>query len=312
MDQHGFSNGGGGIEVFADGAGSVRADILNNSVWDVGRCHCGIAASIAVDATGSGNVDANIVGNTVERTQGDGVFVLNQLESSGRLAADVFNNVVSHAMGAGIDLGSTNASTLTFRAGYNDFYKNAVGNLLQGSSIGPGNLAKDPQYLDRTAGNFRLKATSPVIDKGVVCSPGGVADPDAVGKHRLAGASVDLGAYERGAAAPTGVVRVGGDSAGGDSLIGTAGADILCGNGGTDFLNGKAGNDYLDGGKGNDTLVGGAGSDRLFGGNGDDRLCTRDGVKGNDHLDGGKGFDRYQVDANDVRVSVEAKGTCTA
>lgn len=310
IDQHGNPEGGAGIDLAVEGAGTVRMDVMNNSVWDVARCNCGNSAGITVNVSNTAHVEANVVGNTVERSRGPAFSARNDVDTSGHMNLDLFNNVFAHSGRRGIDIDSAHQSTMTFRAGNNDTFKNPDGNFFDGNNPGTGNLSVDPQFLDRAVGNLRLKSSSPVIDKGVVCSPGGVADPDAVGKHRLAGKSVDLGAYERGAKKPTGEVQLGGNGAGGDLLVGTDGADILCGNGGRDFIDGAGGNDYLDGGTSSDTIIGGLGSDVLFGRDGNDRLCTRDGVKGNDRLNGGKGHDEYRIDANDVRVAVEVKGDC--
>jgi Ca2+-binding RTX toxin-like protein len=158
-------------------------------------------------------------------------------------------------------------------------------------------------------GGLALQATSPLIDAGQVCSPGGVAITDAAGHTRLAGPSVDMGAFERDAGPTTGVALVGGG--GPDSLVGTPGADILCGMGGDDKLEGGGGRDYLDGGAGADLLFGDGGPDRLFGGPGDDPcLDTKDGVHGNDRADGGPGNDGFLGDSGDVRVNVEHPTMC--
>src|SRR5262249_39916254 len=156
---------------------------------------------------------------------------------------------------------------------------------LAGHSLGPHNLAVAPGFMDEPFGDLRLKPMSALIDRGIVCSPGGVQNLDAAGHGRLSGTSVDMGAFERGAGPPTGIALVGGSA--GDTVTGTNGADILCGLGGGDTLNGGAGGDRLDGGAGADVVVGGAGPDRLFGGAGDD-TCL-DAVDGHttDSVDGG-------------------------
>ena len=157
-------------------------------------------------------------------------------------------------------------------------------------------------------GNLALRPSSPVIDEGVTCSPGGVAGPDAAGNNRRFGPSVDMGAYEFGAGQP-GLVLVG--TSGPDLLTGGPGNDILCGYGGGDTLNGKGGNDYLAGGNGLDRLHGGLGNDRLYGGPANDLLCAKDG-SGGDYLNGGRGTDSYRADRGDVKVSVERLGNCAA
>ncbi|MDD5274769.1 MAG: hypothetical protein PHR16_01655 [Methylovulum sp.] len=71
------------------------------------------------------------------------------------------------------------------------------------------------------------------------------------------------------------------ESAGNDTLVGTAGKDAISSLRGDDTLLGKGGNDFLYGGLGNDTLYGGSGRDRLI------------GAEGNDTLTGGAGRDTF-------------------
>jgi hypothetical protein len=58
----------------------------------------------------------------------------------------------------------------------------------------------DPGFVDN--GNYRLRASSPLIDAGVGDPAGGLAAVDLDGVARVQGAAVDLGAYERAAATP--------------------------------------------------------------------------------------------------------------
>lgn len=55
----------------------------------------------------------------------------------------------------------------------------------------------DPQYAG--PGDFRLRATSPLIDAGVANPTGGLSSIDLDGAARVAGARVDIGAYEHAA-----------------------------------------------------------------------------------------------------------------
>jgi hypothetical protein len=86
-------------------------------------------------------------------------------------------------------------------------------------------------------------------------------------------------------------------------LVGTRGNDVLCGRGGNDTIRGLGGNDRLIGGAGRDRLVGGSGRDAFLGGRGADRLFSRDNKR--EVVNGGRGFDRAQVNASDVRRSIE-------
>ena len=310
----GVASSGSGIEVDADHAGSLRADILNNVVWDVAACGCGASAGISFVLEGTGQERASIVGNTVDHAKTGGniavaaLSVRNDLAAGGHVVVSAFDDVLAHS-GLGLAVQDAVGSPKAIvEAGYNDFFKNAFGNDVGGRSIGSHNLTSDPVLVDEPHGDLRLKASSTVIDKGMVCSPGGVAELDAAGHGRLAGSSVDMGAFERGAGAPTGIAVVGTNAS--NTFTGTPGADILCGMGGDDHLDGQDGNDYIDGGSGRDVLVGGTGSDRLFGRAGNDTLCARDGSLGNDHLDGGPGVDGYRADAGDAKISLEHSSSC--
>jgi Ca2+-binding RTX toxin-like protein len=291
------------IAMQVQGAGTTNIDIDNLSVWHVP------GAAVALAAAENANVRLNLTGAAIESTD-EALFVHDGQMAGGYLTVNMFNSVASHISGLAIWLheSSTYHPIFHFNAGYNDFYAIGHPNQLEGHSLGSHNLAVDPKYVDQTNGDLRLQSDSPLINKGLVCSPSGLADPDAAGNHRLKGTSVDIGAYERGAVAPNGTVVLG--SPAGDLLYGTGGDDILCGYNGNDYLYGNGGNDYVDGGSGNDRLYAGTGKDRLYGDLGDDLLCARDGA-GGDYLNGGGGTDAYRADSSDTRVSLESAGDCS-
>ena len=148
----------------------------------------------------------------------------------------------------------TNGDVFTYAGGYNDTFGNGRGSFFDGHSAGPANLHLDPRYRGAGARDYRLKSISPLIDKGLVCTPGGVSNLDAAGRSRLSGPTVDIGAHEFGAGPETGRAFVG--TGGADNLFGTNGADIICGLGGADFIDGEGGDDYVNGGAGQDFVVG--------------------------------------------------------
>jgi Ca2+-binding RTX toxin-like protein len=248
----------------------------------------------------------DIIGNTIAVSPTSGVFVDNELAGNGHLTLRVLDNLLTHHARGAIVLDSEGGS-LTYVGGSNGTFANGS-SVFDGQNPGSGNIKGDPRYRNVANGDLRLRATSPLIDAGLTCPPGGLINLDASGNGRLAGARVDIGAYELGAAAPTGVVRTG--TNGPDDLTGTPGADILCGFGGQDDLSGVGGADHVDGGAANDRLDGGAGPDRLSGATGNDTLCARDGVSGNDRADGGPGSDRGRTDPGDARISLESNAGC--
>ena len=223
----GHGNPGSGVGIFLGmiGAGTVRSDIYNNVVWDVGRSHAGAASGIAILPGGTTQADVNIVGNTVERSDTDGLQQRNMLTAGGRMRLDLFNNVFSHAKGRGIGLSSGVGSSFAFRAGYNDLYANGS-NDFDGQSKGPGNMALPPGFVDRAQGLLNLTGDSRLIDRGQVCSPGRDRDARCSGSTRLEGGGVDVGAYERGNRPVTGVVRLG--NGGPNLLLGHEPATTSC------------------------------------------------------------------------------------
>jgi len=303
---HGQTTAQTGIYLNATNAGSLTVNAYNNSVWDVGHAlSTSTSGGFYLSARDSGNADFNIVGNTVSKT-GDGIKVNNEQDAGNHLSLDLFDNIVAGGSGSAVVIAADEPATLIVRGGSNDFYSNAQPNVTLGHSLGT-NLRTGPKFVDPTTGNLALKSSSTLINKGFTCSPGGVAGPDAAGRDRLAGKSVDIGAYEFNAGT-TGMVLVGTPDQ--DTLIGGPGNDILCGYGGADFLNGKGGNDFLDGGAASDIVKGGSGSDRIYGGASGDTVCGKDGVHGNDYVDGGPGEDDYRADSGDTVVHVEHLGSC--
>ena len=306
FNAHGNADSGSGIDLYASGPGAVRADIYNNSIWDVARSD---QSAAGIELFGLNNVqgDINVVGNTIEKSGRDGLRLQNSLSSGGNFALDMFNNTFSHAANRGINLAAGQAGSVTLRAGFNNSFQNTAGNFFSGLPQGTGNLTVNPGFVDVANGNLKLTSTSKLLNKGQVCSPGGVAQPDAANLRRVNGASVDIGAYERGSAAVNGVVMLG--ASGGETQIGSDGADIICGYGGADQQIGLGGNDFIDGGDANDFQYGGLGADRMLGGAGGDTLCADDG-KPIDFLNGGMGTDKFRADSGDTRQSVEqAAGT---
>jgi hypothetical protein len=307
FDGNGNPQSGDGIALNTLSSGNVNTDIYNNSIWDIGRSGF---AGIFLSPSGTVHNDINVVGNTVEKSGTDGLQQRNLLTAGGSLSLDIFNNSFSHAADFGVRLDNGSAVATNLRAGFNNYFANSDGNQRDGLSLGSNNLAASPSFVAGKNGNLRLKANSPLINKGQTCSPGGVANPDADNLNRLFGSNVDIGAYERDATAVSGVVLLGTNSA--NTQNGGSGDDILCGYGGNDQQFGMAGNDFMDGGDNNDFQMGNSGADRMLAGKGNDTLCANDST-GTDFLDGGKGTDKFKADTGDTRKSVEQNaGTACA
>ena len=295
---HGRSDNPTGIYLNATDAGTLKVNVYNNAVWDVGQGTPGsTSGGIFLGARDSLDADFNVVGNTFSKIAADGIRVNDEQDAPNHLSLDLFNNIVAGTTGSAVNVTSDGEpATFVVRGGRNDFTSNGQKNHTLGNPLGT-NLSVTPKFVHPSTGNLALQSTSPVIDEGVTCSLGGVAGPDAAGKNRRFRSSVDIGAYEFGAGQP-GLVLLGTSAP--DTLTGGAGNDILCGYGGDDTLHGRGNNDLVDGGKGHD---------RLFGGPGDDMLCAKDG-SGGDHLSGGKGTDAYDADPGDVTATVEKPSSC--
>jgi hypothetical protein len=277
---------GSGIDLRVQNDVHLDARIYSNVIHDVVQDNAGAASGIVAYLDETATVRLRIVGNTLDGIRSNGIGVRNDLVAPGHLVIDIVGNVVSHADGLGIRLDRQNPGTMTVRNGWNAFWKNDGGLALGGGKVGPGTITKrDPRYVNAGANDFRLRADSPLIDAGQACTPGGLARLDKAGRARWAGRQVDIGAYERGAGASMGEIRMG--DGGPDTLVGTAGRDILCGLGGKDRLTGRGGPDLLDGGAANDVL------------------CAKDG-SGSDVVLGGPGSDAARRDAGDVISSVES------
>jgi hypothetical protein len=271
IDQVGNPGGGAGIDVTLRDAGSTKVEVRSNSIFDVARSNAGYSSGIAILLSGAVRADIDVVGNTVARSATTGFVLGGKLTAGGRLRLDLFDNSFSHSR-QGIAISrDLKGRDVTIRTGFNNLYRNKLWDYYEDRGKGPGDLHRDPRFIGLSSGDLRLRADSPLIDRGVVCQPGGLSRTDAAGHHRLHGKSVDIGAFERGAGRPSGVVRFGGSGA--DRLTGTSGRDILCGMGGADTL------------------------------------CARDG-KANDWVDGGSGRDRARTDAGDRRRSIEAAASC--
>ncbi len=120
----------------------------------------------------------------------------------GSSALFAWNTFVSRNSNTALDCSST-----TLRLANNIIFGTAVSNVLSGnacvtqtnvlmpqSPLPSGNIGSDPQFQDVSAGNFRLKASSPAVGTAAAKPP---SDHDFAGVARPQGGAPDIGAYEQ-------------------------------------------------------------------------------------------------------------------
>lgn len=301
------SNAYQGIQSRFQGSSLGTANIYSNVIHDLGGCNCGGPTAIEADASTAALARQNIVNNTIVNYQnGPGIDV----ESTGgaALTVKVFNNVIVDADGGAFDYPITTAG-LKIETRNNNVTNSPASDT--GGYPPTRTTSFTPRFVDAAADDYRLKATSGLIGRAIVCQPGGLPRADAAKRFRLAGVAPDLGAFERGAGpVPPGRNIFGTNGA--NTLRGTGGVDIMCGFGAKDAIRGRGSGDWASGGSGNDRMFGGGGrdtlfanggrADRLFGGGKPDVLITRDG-RGGDLADGDAGNDTCRTDRRDTRKS---------
>jgi hypothetical protein len=210
---------GGGIAVYAGNVTVERNVITQNSVtgegFKFGSCsHCfdptGWAFGGGIAVLGSTCIvrDNLIAYNTATGNytgQGGG------LDASGATGASLIanNTFVGNTSagatvivaGAGVYANnivfgnSTGQSVQGVTQGHNAVFGNRTFDYAPTTSSSPTDIHLDPLFVNTTAGDYRLRSGSPCIDAGddtVVVT----GDTDLVGKPRIIGAHVDMGAYE--------------------------------------------------------------------------------------------------------------------
>jgi hypothetical protein len=276
------TNAGPGVALDLRGDGHVTVQTYSNVIHHASGCNCGNAGAIQLTTLESVEAEVNMVGNTIDRTQGPGVGISIQTPGgTSELSANIFDNIVTAGAGSPIELPAL-MPRLHVRNGYNDFFGNADPPFFGGYLEGGSTMSVPPGYVNAAAADYRLRSTSPLRDVGLTCTPGGLSRRDAGNRFRVGARNVDIGAFElESGPVPAGVNLFGTD--GPNTLSGTPGADVICGMLGGDTINGAGGADHVYGGQGGDEVAGAGGADFVTGGSGPDTIT---GGLGADHLDG--------------------------
>ncbi len=170
-------------------------EIYNNVI------HGNQGQGIAIMTEGPGDVRfIKIYNNLLYENAEDGIMYYKHPEGSG-VVHDVtaINNVCYSNPRYGILSNFSTSYNMLFRN--NICYQNGTDMWLQsGSNSQDHNLiGTNPQFIDASAGNFRLQSISPAIDSGnATLAPGFDLD----GMARPHGAGFDIGAYEYGSTTP--------------------------------------------------------------------------------------------------------------
>lgn len=185
------ADSGGGLSV--DSSDSAPIFLTNNIIYG-NSAATAAAVRIVSGAAGPVTLLNNSIANNTATTNGDGRSLL--IEGT-TVTVDVTNNIIFASTGvSGSDIyinssGVTIPLTVSHNAydAVNGLFTNSPGFIDDANAI-----VTSPQFLNPSAGNYRLAPLSPGIDVGIAHArlPG----KDADGVSRISGVGVDLGAYE--------------------------------------------------------------------------------------------------------------------
>ena len=207
--------GGGGIELFGAGTPIIRNNFISGNSG-------GSGGGISMRNTSNALILQNVIVNNTATTEGGGIYwgvpsgqtgpvVVNNTivnntspKGSGVFAdgydalTELTNNLIIASPGESAvycgDLNDTNPPIFNS----NDIYSasgTAYAGICTNQTGQNGNISVAPGFLDVDSDNYRLDINSLVIDTGDSTEPN-LPTTDFAGNTRIAGAEVDMGAYE--------------------------------------------------------------------------------------------------------------------
>ncbi|MEK7704816.1 MAG: right-handed parallel beta-helix repeat-containing protein [Myxococcota bacterium] len=177
VDNRIHGNGAHGVNFSSNDI--IGAVVQGNTVFGNG----GDGIFLTVKTSG-----AKLYHNTISDNAGNGINLGNLVE----LTEIVGNAITDHAAGWGVIYG---ADAKVARFDHNAFYANVSGDhwVTTNPSFTVGDVASDPLYLDRAAGDYRLASGSDLIDAG---DPALGVDCNGVVAGDYNGGAPDIGAWE--------------------------------------------------------------------------------------------------------------------
>jgi parallel beta-helix repeat protein len=184
-----YNNAGYGFHIFSSGNNNVNNNILrNNYIHNNGGrvTNVGVTGGIIL-ASGSNNIAYNNI--ICGQVNGYGIQIA---YTNGGTNNQVYNNTIYSNDLAGIYIDPTAPNSIINN---NIIYNNGSG-IVDGGATGTvlsNNLTTDPKFVNVSANDFSLQASSPAINAGMTIS---VVTTDMKGVARPQGAAYDIGAYE--------------------------------------------------------------------------------------------------------------------
>lgn len=172
----------GGVDIATGNSGTVRV---------VGNLFAGnhtLGNASALDVYGTAGFDAAVTNNTFVGNSGGASSVVALSLANASATAWASNNIL-WANGGDYDFGIFSIGTVALVA--ND-YPRALNNPV---ALEVDRYQVDPRFID-LASNWDLKPDSPLSGKGVYQPYGNVGPEDLLGRPRVTGSTIDLGAYE--------------------------------------------------------------------------------------------------------------------